>query len=72
MSFNEGAGFCVFNDVAVVQDIYKKRICEKDFNCRSDTIKEMELQIFLKMIIQFLLLACIVNLTIQQKNLKVT
>ena len=30
-------------------------------------IKEMEMQIFLKMIILFLLLACIVNLTIQQK-----
>ena len=70
-SYDYGAGYCVFNDVAVAANYLKFKKNKKILILDLMFIKEMEIQRFLKMIKIYLLLVCIVNQIIQQKNQKV-
>ncbi len=68
---NEGAGFCVFNDVAVgARYLQKKGYARRILILDLDVHQGNGTADIFKMIILFLLLACIVNLTIQQKDTK--
>ena len=68
-TFDCGAGYCVFNDVAVAANYLKnKRLANKILIVDLDVHQEMEIQKYLKMTQMFLHLVCIALLTIQQKN----